>query len=486
MKKNSERRKPVDLSTMVYGKLPPQSKEIEKIVLGAIMLEKSAIDVAAFILRPESFYLEAHQRIFRAMLSLSQKSQPIDCMTVAEELMSGGEIELAQGAGYVMALTNTVVSAAHLEAHARIIQQKFLKREMIRIGGEMIGDAYDDSTDVFELLDRSETAIMSIGNTHIQQDMVDMGKALAMTMTQVEEWRKTDGGITGVPTGFDSLNAATRGWQPTDLIILAARPSVGKSAFALRLVRAAAGEGFPVGFFSLEMKIVQLLLRILSAETDVYLERIQTGRLDDHHMDTLYKKGIRQLAELKVYFDDSPGLTLLVFRAKCRRLVEKFGVKLIIVDYLQLMNLDEKVNNREQEIARISRELKKLARELGVPIIALSQLSRAIESRTGTKRKPQLSDLRESGAIEQDADVVMFLWAPEEEEMEQDASLLTRRYLKIAKQRSGRLITMDLDFRNEVQYFQEAEPSEVKRTSSGMPLPDGNWRPVGLPYKDDL
>lgn len=471
---------------MVYGKVPPNAKEIEQAVLGAIMLERSAIDMAAFILRPESFYTDANQGVYRAMLRLSQKSMPIDIFTVVEELKAGGEIDRVGGAYYVTSLTNSVVSAANLETHARIIQQKFIGRELIRFCGQVIGDAYDGQMDVFELLDRAETDIMSIGNMNINQEMVDMSKALVMTMSQVEEWRTTPSGLTGIPTGFPSLDWATRGWQPTDLIILAARPSVGKSAFALRLVRAAAGAGFPVGFFSLEMKIVQLLLRVLSAETGVYLERIQTGRLDDGHMDTLYKKGINQLAKLKVFFDDSPGLTMLVFRAKCRRLVEKKGVKLIIVDYLQLMNLDEKAGNREQEIARISRELKKLARELNVPIIALSQLSRALESRVGAKRKPQLSDLRESGAIEQDADLVMFLWAPEEEEAEQDASLLTRRYLKIAKQRAGRLTTIDLDFQNEVQYFEEVAKSDrPSPTTSGFPA--GNWKPVPdtkLPYPD--
>lgn len=469
-----------------YGKVPPQALESEKAVLGALMLEPHAIDLAAAILKPESFYSEAHQHTYRAICSLSQKSQPIDIITVVQELMSAGNLERAGGAYFVTTLTNSVVSAANIETHARIIQQMFIARELIRIAGQLTVDAFDPGNDVFELLDRAEAEILSISQDNIHQDMTDMPQALQQTLTQIEEWRKMESSLTGVPTGFDALDKATRGWQPSDLVILGARPSVGKSAFALRLVRAAAGAGFPVGFFSLEMRTVQLLLRMISAETGILLDRIQRGRLDDDAMNIIHRKGVQKLAGLPVYLDDKPGLTLMGFRGKCRRLVRKHAVKLIIIDYLQLMSGDDNEKNREREIAKISRSLKNLARELNIPIIALSQMSREVEKRTGSKRKPQLSDLRESGAIEQDADMVMFLWAPDEDEMEQDADLVIRRYLKIAKHRSGTLMTMELDFENEIQLFKEREGGFSKPSS--LPDSPGRWKPIPenrMPFKDN-
>lgn len=471
----------------VYGKLPPQAKELEDIVLGAIMLERSAIDVACEILQAECFYSENHQRTFRAMQRLAQKSQPIDIFTVTEELRANKELDEVGGPLYVTSLTNSVVSAANMETHCRIILQKFISREMIRVGGDMICRAYEDSADVFEQLDEAEQNLLNIGTRHLQSGVSTLASVLAKTVTRIEDWRRQDSAITGIPSGFPKLDRATRGWQPGDLIILAARPSVGKTALALKLARNAAGNSIrsvPVAAWSLEMEDVQLALRLLSAESGIYLHAIQTGRLDDEQMRHLYREGVDKLASLGIYIDDSPALTIMGLRAKARRQKKKHDIGLIIVDYLQLMHGDDD-KNREREIAKISRGLKRLAKELGVPIIALSQLNRAIDSRTGKKRQPQLSDLRESGAIEQDADVVIFLWGPEDEEIEADASLLARRYAKIAKARNGMLTTVDLEFRAEVQQFSEASEQDSHKSRETLPLPSGNWKSLRNPLPEE-
>lgn len=476
----------ISLADNVYGKMPPQAKELEEIVLGAIMLEKNAIDVACDLLSSNCFYLDAHQRIFRAMQHLSQRSQPIDIFTVVNELKSSGELEQVGGAFYVTQLTNSVVSSAHIETHSRIILQKYIGREMIRIGGEMIGAAYAEDIDVFELLDRSEQSLLSIGTQHLQGGYSGIDQVLVKTLSRIEEWRQQDGTVTGVPSGFPKLDRATRGWQPGDLIILAARPAVGKTALALKLAREAAKNNIrsvPVGIWSLEMEDVQLALRLLAAESGIYMHALQTGRLDDQQMKHLHREGVAKLASLGIYFDDAPMLTIMGLRAKARRMKKKLNIGLLIVDYLQLMHGDDE-KNREREIAKISRGLKRLAKELKIPIIALSQLNRAIDTRTGKKRQPQLSDLRESGAIEQDADVVVFLWGPEEEEIQADASLLHRRYARIAKARNGMLVTVNLHFNDVVQQFSEAAEEESKITGQ-LPLPAGNWRPVQMPYNDD-
>ena len=415
--RKNRRKSSVDLSTMVYGKVPPQAKELEEAVLGAIMLEKNAFDSVVEILKPECFYVESHQRIFRAMQSLSQKSQPIDILTVVEELRFKEELEMVGGPYFVTKLTNAVVSSANIEAHARIILQKFIQRELIRISGEIIGDAYEDSTDVFDLLDDAESKLFEITNNHLRKNFDTIDSVLVKTIQRIEDLRNRNEDVSGVPSGFASLDKVTYGWQNTDLVILAARPAVGKTAFALNLVRNAAlhpSKPTPVAFFSLEMSAGQLVQRILSAESEIMLEKISRGKLEEHEMKQLYAKGIQKLAQSKIFIDDTPALNIFELRAKCRRLKSREDIGLIIIDYLQLMsgNADNKNSNREQEISNISRNLKGLAKELNIPIIALSQLSREVEKR-GAKdgqKMPQLSDLRESGAIEQDADMVMFLY----------------------------------------------------------------------------
>jgi len=477
----TRRKSSIDLSTMVYGKVPPQAKDLEEAVLGAIMLEKSAFDTVVEILKPECFYTDGHQRIYRAMQGLQQKNQPIDILTVVEELKSREELEMVGGPYYVTKLTNAVVSSANIEAHSRIILQKFIQRELIRISGEIISDSYEDSTDVFDLLDDAESKLFEITNNHLRKNFDSIDTVLVKTVQRIEDMRHRNEDITGVPTGFSSLDRVTYGWQSTDLIILAARPSVGKTAFALNLARNAclhATKPTPIAFFSLEMSAGQLVQRILSAESEIWLEKIARGKLEEHEMKQLYAKGIQRLAKAPMFIDDTAALNIFELRAKCRRLKNKHNIGMIIIDYLQLMSgSNDRNSNREQEISKISRDLKGLAKELQVPIIALSQLSREVEKR-GAKdgnKIPQLSDLRESGAIEQDADMVMFLYRPEYYDItanEFGESNKGETHVRIAKHRNGTLETVKLRALLHIQKFTEWEGDD------NLGMGGGNWRPV--------
>ncbi len=482
---NKQRRKsPLDMGTMVYGKVPPQAKDLEEAVLGAIMLEKSAFDTVIEILKPECFYVEAHQRIYQAMQGLANKSQPIDILTVAEELRFREELEMIGGAYYVTKLTNTVVSSANIEAHSRIILQKFIQRELIRISGEIIGDAYEDSTDVFDLLDDAESKLFEITNNHLRKNFDTIDSVLVKTIQRIEDLRHKNEDVTGVPSGFAALDRVTYGWQNTDLIILAARPAVGKTAFALNLARNAVmstSKKTPVALFSLEMSAGQLVQRILSAQSEIWLEKIARGKLEEHEMKQLYARGIQELAQAPLYIDDTPALNIFELRAKCRRLKNKHDIGLVIIDYLQLMSGtgENRNSNREQEISNISRNLKGLAKELNVPIIALSQLSRAVETR-GAKdgaKTPQLSDLRESGAIEQDADMVIFLSRPEYYDITTSAdgeNIKGLTEVKIAKHRNGTLETIKLKALLHIQKFTGWDDDPY----NGIGLPGGSWKPV--------
>ncbi|HTN08113.1 replicative DNA helicase [Agriterribacter sp.] len=480
--RKARRKSSLDLSSMVYGKVPPQARDLEEAVLGAIMLEKSAFDTVIEILKPECFYVDAHQRIFRAMQSLAQKSMPIDLLTVVEELRTKEELELVGGPYYVTKLTNAVVSSANVETHSRIILQKFIQRDLIRISGEVISDAYEDSTDVFDLLDEAESKLFEITNNHLRKNFDSIDTVLVKTIQRIEDMRNRQEDITGVPSGFPSLDRITYGWQPTDLVILAARPSVGKTAFALNLARNAAlhaTKPSPIAFFSLEMSAGQLVQRILSAESEIWLEKIARGKMEEHEMQQLYRNGIQRLQNAPIFIDDTPALNIFELRAKCRRLKNKHNVSLVIIDYLQLMSGtgDKRSSNREQEISTISRNLKGLAKELGIPIIALSQLSREVEKRKEGDKMPQLSDLRESGAIEQDADMVMFLYRPEYYNItanEFGESNKGETHVRIAKHRNGTLETIKLRALLHIQKFTEMESDDF----GGMGAPQGNWKPV--------
>ena len=485
LNRDKKRRKSsIDLSTMVYGKVPPQARELEEAVLGAIMLEKAAFDsLVDTNLKPECFYVEAHQIIFKAMQDMQQRGTPIDILTVVEELKTKEQLEIVGGPYYITKLTNTVVSTAHIDAHARIILQKFIQRELIRISGEIIGDAYEDSTDVFDLLDESETKMFNITNNYLKKNFEDIGNVLAKAVNRIDYLRTKQEELSGVASGFSNLDRITYGWQPTDLIILAARPSVGKTAFALNLARNAAlhpVNPVGVGFFSLEMSAGQLVQRILSAESEIMLEKISRGKLEEHEYQQLHAKGIKRLETAPLYIDDTAALNIFEFRAKARRLVNKHKVGLIIIDYLQLMSgSGDRNGNREQEISSISRNLKALAKELNVPIIALSQLSRAVETRKESNKMPQLSDLRESGAIEQDADMVMFIYRPEYYEVTSNAEGENTRGLteiKIAKHRNGSLDTIQLRANLAIQKF---EVWDGNNSTGFNPPSGGNWKPVG-------
>ena len=485
-RKSKRRNQTTDLNnTLTYGKIPPQARELEEAVLGAIMLEKSAFDTVIEILKPECFYVEAHQKIFRAFISLSNTSQPIDILTVVEELKKREELDVIGGAYFVTKLTNTVVSTANLEAHARIVLQKFIQRELIRTSGETINDAFEDSTDVFDLLDQAEGRLFEITNNHLRKNYSDIQSVLVNTLKRIDMLRQSTEELTGVASGFPGLDKVTYGWQPTDLIILAARPAVGKTAFALNLARNAAlhpTKPTPVVMFSLEMSAGQLVQRILSAESEIWLEKISRGKLEEYEMQQLLVKGIQRLDKAPIFIDDSPALNIFELRAKCRRLKNKHNIGLIIIDYLQLMSgtSDNKGGNREQEISTISRNLKGLAKELNVPIIALSQLSREVEKRKDGNKMPQLSDLRESGAIEQDADMVMFLYRPEyyditQNEMGEDNKGET--HIRIAKHRNGSLETIKLKAKLHIQKFEEEETDGGFRPGPA-PQGGGNWKPV--------
>jgi replicative DNA helicase len=480
-RKNRRKNSP-ELNTLVFGKIPPQSRELEEAVLGAIMLEKNAFDNVVEILKPECFYIDANQRIFMAMMSLAAKSMPIDLLTVVEELKFREELDIIGGPFYVSKLTNAVVSSANIEAHSRIILQKFIQRELIRISGEIIGDAYEDSTDVFDLLDDAESKLFEITNNHLRKNFDSIDVVIMKTIQRIDDMRSRQEDLTGVPSGFTSLDRVTYGWQNSDLIILAARPSVGKTAFALNLARNAAlhpTKPTPVALFSLEMSSSQLVQRILSAESEIWLEKIARGRLEEHEMQQLYKKGIQRLSTAPIFIDDSAALNIFELRAKCRRLKSKHNVGLIIIDYLQLMSGtgDNRNGNREQEISTISRNLKGLAKELQVPIIALSQLSRKVEDRKEGNKIPQLSDLRESGAIEQDADMVMFLYRPEYYDItsnEFGESNKGETHVRIAKHRNGTLENIKLKALLHIQKFVDADEGDL----GGLGLGSGNWKPV--------
>ena len=333
--KNTKQRRKAPLDINVYGKIPPQAKEIESAVLGAIMLEKHAFDATVNIISGNSFYVEPNQLIYKAMQGLAIKSQPIDELTVVEELTKREQLDLVGGPYYVVKLTNNVVSAANIEYHCHIIQEKFVKRELIRLGGELITESYEDSADTVLVMNEHERAFTELTNSSYGDNTMDIDAALVKAMNRIEELKAKDESITGINTGFFELNKITHGWQDTDLIILAARPSVGKTAFALNLARNAymnPDKPTPVAFFYLEMSTGQLVNRLISAESGVWLEKIQTGKLDEAEMKAIYKKAIDPMSRGKLFIDDTPSLDILALKSKCRRMKRKHNIGLIIID----------------------------------------------------------------------------------------------------------------------------------------------------------
>lgn len=452
-----------DLSSYMFGKVQPQARDLEEAVLGALMLEKDAVSIVIDILKADSYYVRAHQLIYTAILTLFGKSQPIDLLTVTQELKKEGKLEEVGGASYISELTERVASAAHVEHHARIISQKYIQRELIRISSEVIKDAYEETTDVFELLDKAEQGLFSVTEQNLSRNYDSMSNLITQAIKQIEELQQQEDSLTGVPSGFTNLDRLTGGWQKSDLIIMAARPGMGKTAFVVSVARNAAVDfNKPVALFSLEMSSLQLVNRLISAEAEIPSEKLRKGNMEHWEWEQLTNK-VDKLSEAPIFIDDTPGINIFELRAKCRRLKMQHDIQMVIVDYLQLMtgsSADGKNSgNREQEISSISRGLKALAKELNIPVIALSQLSRAVETRGGDKR-PQLSDLRESGAIEQDADMVVFLYRPEYYGFTEDENNNNVRGIGeviVAKHRHGALETVRTRFIGKFAKFADLE-----------------------------
>ncbi|MHC5353053.1 replicative DNA helicase [Myroides sp. LJL115] len=445
------------------GKLPPQVIDLEEAVLGAMMIDKKGIDEVIDILQPEAFYKESHKYIFEAIDQLFVGNQPIDLLTVSSQLRTNGKLEAVGGEYYLVGLTQKITSSAHIEFHSRIILQKFIQRSLIRISNEIIEEAYDETSDVFNLLDKAEAKLYEVTQGNIKKSSETAQSLVAQAKKRIEEI-STKEGLSGLPTGFHKLDELTSGWQPSDLIIIAARPGMGKTAFVLSMARnIAIDAGQGVAVFSLEMSSVQLITRLISSETGLSSEKLRTGKLEKHEWEQLNVK-VKDLERAPLYIDDTPSLSIFDLRAKARRLASQHGIKLIVIDYLQLMTAggnQKGGGNREQEISTISRNLKALAKELNIPVIALSQLSRAVETR-GTSKRPLLSDLRESGAIEQDADIVSFIYRPEyykidEWDDEERTPTQGQAEFIIAKHRNGGLDNIRLKFLGQFGKFDNLE-----------------------------
>lgn len=436
------------------GRIPPQAVDVEMAVIGAMLLQPEATVSNVFsLLTRDAFYSEAHRTIFDAIVDLFEKQQPIDLITVGDVLRRGEQLENVGGLYYLTEMTNEVVSPAHVEYHCRIVLEKAIKRSLIQISTGIVSDAYLDSADAFELIDEAEEKIFALSDSYIKQSFTEVRHIVKPLMDRIWKISQEHTGVTGVPSGYDLLDIKTGGWQPTDLIILAARPSMGKTALALSMARNAAIDAdIPVGFFSLEMSSEQLALRLLCAEARVNMQLVRTGRIreEDHNRLARY---VGKLERARMFIDDTPGISILELRAKARRMVHEHGVGLIFIDYLQLMTAPSVRESREREIATISRSLKGLAKDLKVPVIALSQLNRSVEQRTGGK--PMLADLRESGSIEQDADVVMFIHrAKDQDTPPEDQGKAT---VIISKQRNGEIGEVELAWIADYARFENLE-----------------------------
>lgn len=459
------------------GKLPPQAVDLEEAVIGAMMLEQTAVNTVIDILKPSSFYKENHSKIYEAIIALFQKGEPIDILTVTHALRKQGDLEVIGGPLYISQLTNRVASTANIETHARIIAQKFIQRELIRISNEVIKDAYDETSDVFDLLDKAESNLFQVAEGNIRKNYDKMSILIKTALDQIESARQNTHGVSGVPSGFTELDRVTSGWQRSDMIVVAARPGMGKTAFVLSMARNMAVEfQIPVAIFSLEMSSVQLVQRLISSETEIDAEKLRKGNLQDHEFHQLHQR-ISRIADAPIFIDDTPGLSVFELRAKCRRLKAQHGIQMIIIDYLQLMTVGGEVKggNREQEISTISRSIKGIAKELDVPVIALSQLSRQVETRGGDKR-PLLSDLRESGAIEQDADIVAFIYRPEYYNIDTDADGNPTQgtgTIIVAKHRNGALADVKLRFVGRLAKFTNLEGYDYDNPQYGKSLSGG-------------
>ncbi|SDS56855.1 primary replicative DNA helicase [Formosa sp. Hel1_31_208] len=487
----------VDKSTIISlekGKIPPQATDLEEVVLGAMMIDKKGVDEVIDILSPDAFYKDAHRHIFEAIFKLFENSEPVDLLTVSSQLKKDAKLDLVGGDFYLISLTQRVSSSAHIEFHARIILQKYIQRSLIKISNEIIEEAYDETKDVFDLLDNAEAKLYEVTQGNVKKSTETAQSLVIQAKKKIEEISNKEG-LSGIPTGFTKLDKLTSGWQPSDLIIVAARPGMGKTALTLTMARnIAVNSNIPVAFFSLEMSSVQLITRLISSETGLSSEKLRTGKLEKHEWEQLNVK-VKTLEKAPLFIDDTPSLSIFDLRAKARRLASQYGVKMIMIDYLQLMTAggSQKGGNREQEISMISRNLKALAKELSVPVIALSQLSRAVETRGGSKR-PLLSDLRESGAIEQDADIVSFIYRPEYykiDEWDDDERSPTEGQGEfiVAKHRNGGLDNIRLKFIGHLGKFDNLDDFDTPfgefHSKMNAAANDDTFKPDNFPSASD-
>ena len=469
-KRRARRQQPVDNT---YGHLQPQALEVEKAVLGALMIDKDAYAVVCETLRPESFYEPRNQMVYQAIMELSMAERPVDILTVTEQLAKNGQLEEVGGPGYVMELSSRVASSANIEYHANIIAQKSLARQLISFASVIETKAFDETIDVEDLMQEAEGSLFELSQRNMKKDYTAIDPVIAQAVKTIQNAAKNTDGLTGVSTGYYKLDDITSGWQASDLVIIAGRPAMGKTSFALSMAKnIAADMREPMAFFSLEMSNVQLVNRLISNACEIQGSKILNGQLQRDEWERLDKR-INNLLGAPLYVDDTPGLSVFELRTKARRLVREHGVKLIMIDYLQLMNANGmRFSSRQEEVSTISRSLKGLAKELNIPILALSQLNRGVESREGLEgKRPQLSDLRESGAIEQDADMVIFVHRPEYYHIYQDDNgrdLHGMAQIIIAKHRKGATGDVLLTFRGEYTRFENPEDKNL-----------GNRAPMG-------
>jgi len=489
--------RPVIAAMPDFGKVPPQAIDMEEAVLGAIMLEKEAVITILDILKPESFYKVSHQKIFKAISDLNLREFPVDLYTVTEELRAHNELESVGGPVYLTQLTSKVVSAANVEYHARIVAQKYIQRELIRVSTEIQARSFDDTWDVTELLDYSENELFQIAEGNIKREVAPINMVIKEAIREIEEAGRREDALVGTPSGFTRLDRLTSGWQKSELIIIAGRPSMGKTAFALSMARnMAIDHGKNVAIFSCEMSSIQLVNRLIIAETDIPADKIRNGRLSEEEWKQLDIR-IKKLVQAPIFIDDTPAISIFELRAKCRRLMAQHKLDIVVVDYLQLMSGPENAGSREQEVSNISRSLKSIAKELNVPILALSQLNRSVEMRGGTKR-PLLSDLRESGAIEQDADMVVFIHRQEKFGLmtfEDGSSTKGIAEIIVAKNRNGPVDDIRLKFREEKAQFVDIDEFDLESMSDGgasqsitlgSKMNHDNFRTLGGGFDDEI
>ncbi len=446
------------------GRVPPQAVDVEEAILGAMFLDESAVARVVELLDETCFYKEAHRIVFSAMMRLYERAEPVDLITVIEELKRSSQLERIGGSFYLSGLAQKVPSASNVAHYAKIVLDKSRLRKLINVGSQIVTLAFQETEDVDQLIDQVEQSVFQIGQDKSQQGFQDLKKHLITAFEQIESYHERPGGVTGIASGFRPLDMMTSGFQKSDLIIVAGRPSMGKTAFVLSVARNVATYAQkPVGFFSLEMSASQLVMRLLCAEAEVDAHKMRTGMLPSNDWSKL-SIGVGRLSKAPIYIDDTPALNILELRARARRLKAEKRIELLVVDYMQLVTGVTKTNaTRQEEVAMISRSLKALAKELDIPVIALSQLSRAVEQRGGDK-KPVLSDLRESGSIEQDADVVMFVHREDyyaQEELERQVAIVPAEIL-IAKQRNGPTGTVTIGFYKHFAKFVDIEQNRTR------------------------